>query len=817
MGDWEIGARQSPNLPISQSLLFLIIALAIALRFHALTASSLWSDEGNTWALMGRSFGQIARDAAADIHPPGYYWLLKLWSLLFGESAFALGSFSALLGITLVALVFAITTQLTQPVGLSSRPRPIPDPKSPIPLLAALLATLAPFQIYYSQEARMYMLLAVCSAGLVWGLLEGKRQKAKGKGQKGAGVALWMVAYFAFGVLGLWTHYSFPVILAAVAATYFITLVIRPAETRQSPHSQFSILNSQFSTFLLLNAAILLAFAPWLPTAVERVLAWPAGGDAVGLVDGIRLTLQTLVVGPLRSGPALAWPWLILAGGLPILGIIRHGHNRGVWIIAAWFLAPIGLMFGLGLFSDAFLKFLLAASPAWCVLMALAVSRQPLAVGREPGSVSPSPNRPVAQFLLQQINKSTNQQIFLAVAAIALAAVALPGYYADPVARDNYAGVARYVGVLGNGATDGVLLNAPGQVEVWDYYDPGLPVLALPAQRPPDRAQTEAALAAATADRRRIYALFWATEQADPDGIVEGWLDRHAFKGLESWQGNVRFVIYDLPPTGGADLGCQQPDLPFGDAIRLAESCVSAQPVTGGENALVQLRWHAVAPVDRRYKVTVQLLDSRNQVIAQRDGEPAGGSRPTDGWGVDETITDNHGLPIPLGAPPGEYRLIAALYDPESGQRLSTPAGDAADLGTVTVLPSPPDLPLDIVPMQHRKSVQVVDDLWLAGYDFYRKAFGHAPQTPIQPGDTVHVTLFWRAAGANLPLDQQVTLTLGAQSLTAPLAGGNFPTDPATWTDGILVRGEFDIPYDGGDRILGLRVGETTVRLGQIP
>ncbi len=374
------------------------------------------------------------------------------------------------------------------------------------------------------------------------------------------------------------------------------------------------------------------------------------------------------------------------------------------------------------------------------------------------------------------------------------------------------------MGALGEAATDLVLLDAPGQAEVWGYYDPGVSVLALPTQRPPDRAETEAALAAATTDRRTIYALFWATDQADPDSIVEGWLDAHAFKGLDAWQGNVRFVTYDLSPQGAADLRCEPIDLPFGETIRLTQLCLSPQPVTGGENVLIRLGWQTSAPMSRRYKVTVQLLDARNQVIAQRDSEPAGGSRSTDGWTPGETIADNHGLPIPLGTPPGRYRLIAALYDPETGQRLSTSAGDMAELGAVQVLASPTDLPLDIVPMQHRADKKLVGDLRLAGYDVYRKDFGHAPTTPVMAGDLVHVTLFWRMAGGNnVPVDQPFTLSLGDQSVAAPLAGGSFPTDPATWADGILVRGEFDIPFSGGDRVLSLQVGENRIRLGQIP
>ena len=140
---------------ISRTGMVAVLLLATFLRFYALDQSSLWSDEGNTWAMLGRDFGAIAQAAAADIHPPGYYWLLKLWSLIFGSSAYAMRSFSAVAGVLLVLVVDRI----------GRRAAPAVQGRW-LGLLAAFVAAVNPFQIYYSQEARMYMLLALESAVL---------------------------------------------------------------------------------------------------------------------------------------------------------------------------------------------------------------------------------------------------------------------------------------------------------------------------------------------------------------------------------------------------------------------------------------------------------------------------------------------------------------------------------------------------------------------------------------------------------------------------------------------------------------------------
>ena len=838
-----ISNLQSPLSPrVEKFALLLILSVALFLRLYCLIGSSYWHDEGNTWALVQRGFAQIAADAAADIHPPGYYWLLKVWSLVFGVNPWALRLFSALAGTLTVAVVYAIGKAVTGDWGLETGERalipspqsPISNPHSPLPLLAALLAALNPFQIFYSQEARMYSLLMLESAALVWiALEEGKRQKGKAKvgyitpSQFTIHNSQFIILFALIAVAGLWTHYIFPVVLAAVGVAYLWHWMRLKADDRrqtaddeqslitQSPNRPIPNLQSLIPFLLAILLAILL-YLPWLPTAIDRVLHWPAGGVDISTLDGLRLTLQTLAVGPIRSGPELAWPWLLLVGLLPLIGLWRLRRNPAAPFLALWLLAPVGLMFGLGLYTDSFLKFLLVVSPAWCVLTAYCVVRSAYFDSRRGAETQRESH--VSRFT-QYASIATTYAIrtrpyAFALAALLLAVVTLPAYYADPAARDNYAGMAATVAALGDSATDVVILNAPGQADVWAIYDPGLPVLALPNQRPPDRSETEAALTAAVAERRQIFALFWATEQSDPEGIVEGWLNRYAFKGLESWQGNVRFVQYSLPNQ----MACQEftPPIGFGEAIQLTRLCLPAERrLAGGTSLPIALYWQTDLPIAQRYKATLQLLNQQNQVIGQQDGEPGGGGLPTTGWQPGAQIVDKRGVYVPVGAPPVEYRLILALYDAETGKRLPVAGGDALALGAVTLSRPTRTLPAGIVPMRGRLN-QPVGPLTLTGFDAYANGYAHDPTHPVAPGELLHVTLYWQAPSplpTEWPADLSFTLSLGNEQVSAALTGPAFPT--GAWQAGDFVRGDADILHQG-DGPLVLYVGGAEIPLGRL-
>jgi hypothetical protein len=210
----------------------------------------------------------------------------------------------------------------------------------------------------------------------------------------------------------------------------------------------------------------------------------------------------------------------------------------------------------------------------------------------------------------------------------------------------------------------------------------------------------------------------------------------------------------------------------------------------------LQLIWQAARQPTRRYKVFMQLLDFHDQIIAQRDAEPVGDSRPTTTWQPDETIVDNHGVLIPPGTPPGDYRRIIGLYDLETGARLRLADGrDHFALPPVRVtrsLTAPPLAALNMMVEQWFDFGAIA----LLGYDRYKRDYRHAPETPLYPGDRLHLTFYWQAVVRPRAVWWfDLTLSDGAGHAVAnlrwPLVSDSYPT--TAWAQGEVVRGEHDL------------------------
>ena len=327
------------------SACLIILLVATGLRFYRLDTQSFWNDEGNTARLVERPVVLILEGAAGDIHPPGYYLLLHVWRTFTGDSEFALRAFSALCGVLTVAVAAA--------AGRYAGGRRVA-------LGAALIVTLHPLSIYYSQEARMYALLGLTSALTLWA------------GIRITHYALHIPHYvprfthrvllLAFCIaLGLYTQYAFIFVLVGLNLAFGVDwLLRRPWDWRT------------LWRWIAAHALAGLAFLPWAPIAL-RASDWrPPDLTSVQAIQEITRALLVGITLPVR-----AVPWMtVCAALLLLLAFTTRARSRfAVWTAAGMALVPALLLVAFGLYRPAYLKFLMASVAPMAVVLALPLRR----------------------------------------------------------------------------------------------------------------------------------------------------------------------------------------------------------------------------------------------------------------------------------------------------------------------------------------------------------------------------------------------------------------------------------------------------------
>ncbi|MDH1012837.1 glycosyltransferase family 39 protein [Pseudomonas nicosulfuronedens] len=322
-----------------------LLALALGLRLYGLTGSAIWGDESSSLFLARYSPVQLWQHAAHDVHPPLYFYLLHLWTALFGESALSLRLLSAVFGTLAVFLGGWLTWRIA-----SRRAA----------LLAVLLLALLPTAVRYSQEVRMYSLLGcwllAATLALLYWREEGRRRC--------------LLAYVLLMTAAFYTHY-FSLFGLLVHWVWLATLPNSPLRRRD---------------WWLANLAIAVLFLPWLPGLLDLVRHMEvlvAGGD-VGWEPPVDA----------RSVPSMLWQWLAqsdgnelpwpLLVGVPLLVVgamllvLRRDHRRqrAGLLLSLYVGLPLLLLYAASFISPVFVeRYLTAFALGLPLLFALALDR----------------------------------------------------------------------------------------------------------------------------------------------------------------------------------------------------------------------------------------------------------------------------------------------------------------------------------------------------------------------------------------------------------------------------------------------------------
>ncbi len=276
-----------------------------------------------------------------------------------------------------------------------------------------------------------------------------------------------------------------------------------------------------------------------------------------------------------------------------------------------------------------------------------------------------------------------------------------PGYDIE-----DYRAVARTITGMAQ-AGDAILLVPPEQVAALGRsYDGDLPPYLLPRTQPLNAEgtahalETARTLAGITSQHPVLFVVFREEEAVDPERFVEDWLNEHAYRSQTEWHGGVRLVVYGAPlaHASGTPSHAEETEHPLdvrlGEQIRILGYSVAGEAVEPGRMVRLTLSWQAEATVTERLAVFAHLLNAEGKLVAQQDGEPQGGSRPTTTWAAGEVIRDQIGILVPADAAEGEYQLVVGMYQPDTGERLpvvdldGVAVGDAVLLGTIQLLGS---------------------------------------------------------------------------------------------------------------------------------
>src|SRR5215216_4240420 len=208
----------------------ILLAVALCVRLLGIAARPIWYDEAfsilfSEKGLSAMLYGTLAPAGvgSADIHPLGYYTLLWLWMKLFGESLLAARLLSILAGLISVYLVYLIASEA------------LADARTA--LTSMLFVALAPFQIHYAQEIRMYSFLAM------WLLLA---TYAYQRGAKSGNWKWWSIFSVA-AALAQYTHH--------LAAFYLFALALLPVLQKNWKTAQ---------AVALAGIGALVLYGPWL-------------------------------------------------------------------------------------------------------------------------------------------------------------------------------------------------------------------------------------------------------------------------------------------------------------------------------------------------------------------------------------------------------------------------------------------------------------------------------------------------------------------------------------------------------------------------
>ncbi len=599
------------------------LALAILIAFVAWLGvhwphNGLWYDEALTHYVATHSW-QTLWDwcTRVDIQVPFHYVVLRLWTMLVGDSEFTLRLLSALSMLLAVAGTLALGRRFMKGLG---------------PVAAILLGSM-PGVLWVAYEVRAYSLalaLYVWATVFLFALLDDRVRHRR-----------WLLTGYVLLMLAtLYTHYTAIAGFAAHVAIVTLLAIRR---------------RSLFRTLLPILLLVGLGFAPWLPVLLTRSTAdrsyytgAPIFPDrAVGVAIGFKLLGQDVVSDamiPLMIGYAL----------LIVLGVVM-GWRRWRVVLTGVVIAAFPLVLTAAV---VYFKPKLAGRytwPAWIGLDLLAGLAVLLLARRWRWVGAIALIGIVAAPWLSDLRGQPPDSDFRGAYAY-LCTIGAPG---DMVALRNgmlYV-VDDYYGARSPCSTPGSRLRLPDTLMV----DIDVTLQLSDAQAAIQKIETE--------HPKNVWVISWDGDVMDPQALTYGLLDglgTHTVVG--KMFGDVRLDRYQIDSPANVELpGTLQPmavtPVPNGPTLQ-GVRLFAPEVARAGDTVVLQAWWTrgAVLLPDLRVSARITTLDN-GWIYTQVDQPPSGWKYIDDRWRQGVPVLGRYELRINSDVPAGKVAVRYLLYD----------------------------------------------------------------------------------------------------------------------------------------------------------
>jgi 4-amino-4-deoxy-L-arabinose transferase-like glycosyltransferase len=631
---------------------FFLLLLGFGVRLYGLTYHSLWLDETVSVYLASFPPLEILRQGMflQEPNPPLYHLLLHCWMRVFGSGEAAVRILSALLGTLYLPPICLLGRRLLSPR---------------VALIATLLVAIDPFLVWYSQEARMYALVATLSLWSVYCLVRAMDTPRWS----------WWAAYVGVTVASLYSHFYAALLLPAELMFLLAYAWRRGTALRRGA---------------LAWTVSLLCFSPWLWRAWDVSAMTPSWRPSLGLGAMVMACLEAFSMRRVPLTGVAQASALLAVGAIAVVGLVLPRArawpvSRRQWGRDA--LRPnafLILMLLVPLLSAYVLSFRQQIFTVYYLIIIVAPFLLALASGVDR----------IASF-------QRAAELIALLVVVGLLAYGLRHNRSLEYRKEEWRAAARFVAEHSRQG-DAILCHVDyTRIPFGYYYRGDVPMFA-----PFGGALDDGVDVAGTLEGLTEYDTVWLVqshiELADPSRSVEGWLEESFPLVTEQYPPGVEVkgyaANYRLRRVPSTARGV---DATYEGSIRLLAYELDDGPHAATDDTFhppsgwihVTLYWEAIQPPLKDYVAVVRLVDDAHQVWGGSLERPDNTMRfyPAHLWEEGEIVRDDYDVNLNPMTPQGEYVLEVSLLTP-SGEEVSADyvggPGTAVPLQRVVIVSS---------------------------------------------------------------------------------------------------------------------------------